>query len=528
MSRRETYLTLLLFVCVLIPLSYIQIMEWNYGSADNAFLDELLTNIRQTGKPTSQINASVYEVFDFIDQEPEIVLSGRLDGPDPPEINQFEKHAYFVLYLIAPLTFLIPGYILIPLLKTLCFCGVPLVAYLYMRGKRVARFSAALLVLLVAAHPIWSFGLFWQMYVDRFFLIFGLLFIYQLTREHPDKTKLLLTAGLCAILTERSGAICGAAIVAYVVLQPRKYLLSTPFYAVLAVVLMGASVFIIQVVLNNEDYQGFSSSLAPSVFYLNVTADAAFRNKLLTFLMVNLALFGLLGLFDWRSYLVTVGTMLPNIMGTLGGGEKTSFATHYHSTYFPFLVWSVATGYANVYRRLRQSSRPRLWIGLLNTSACVTMLIPMCIYPTEVGGLGFDSRNLKSIAWYRSFRELTRYLPGGQMHDFAREMQKAPALIPEGSVVSTVEKFLPILHDGRDVFLYPDGVDIADWVIVYLDRAPGASPRYLGAVSYLGPEAQKQLNLGLEKRLAGLGFDLENPERVVTWAVLKKREGSVP
>ena len=110
----------------------------------------------------------------------------------------------------------------------------------------------------------------------------------------------------------------------------------------------------------------------------------------------------------------------------------------------------------------------------------------------------------------------------------SREHEGGASLVPNGSVVSSEEIFFPVLHAGRDVHIYPEGIGIADRIVVTVNPQEGASPRYLGAVNFRGPKAQLELNLGLMQKLADLGFDLDHPERVAEWAILTKHQRTTP
>ncbi len=522
-SRKETWFAVLIFAVVFLPAAHTQTVRWKFGYADNAFLDQILVRIRETGRPMSQINAGVYELFELITMPPEEVLALPLDGPKPAEINQFRKHTYAILYLLAPLSHVVPGRIMLPVLKTMCFFGMLAFAYFFLRKEGVGYFSAALMTVLISAHPAWSWGLYWQMYVDRLFLICGLFFLYHVTKKDLNRRYLVIVALLCLSISERMGAVCGVAMLGFAILNPRRYMAHKWLYATLALALIAVSVSIIKFYLVSKDYVGFSGSLLPGNFLLNLQGIPGFREKMLTFIVVNLCLFGFLGLFNWRAYLMALGTMAPNIMGNLGGAEKTGFSTHYHSIYLPFLVWAVITGYVSIRQRLSRTSSPRLSMLALNLLACVLMLTPLALYSYGGAGPRPQLSNLKAMGWARSLRELPMYLPGGSQFEWARAFEEVAARVPAGVVVSCGESLLPVLQPGREVHIYPEGIGVADRVVLFVNPEVDESPRYLGAVSYLGQEAERKLNLGLMTKLGELGFDLEGAEVVGSWAILAKR-----
>ena len=87
----------------------------------------------------------------------------------------------------------------------------------------------------------------------------------------------------------------------------------------------------------------------------------------------------------------------------IGGAEKVGFFTHYHSYYFPVLLWATIAGYAAAYRLL---SARRLTPALY---AAVTLLVLFLalVDPTAAPKLSISTAYLKHH-FVREFRREAR------------------------------------------------------------------------------------------------------------------------
>jgi hypothetical protein len=65
--------------------------------------------------------------------------------------------------------------------------------------------------------------------------------------------------------------------------------------------------------------------------------------------------------------------MVPNIIGNIGGAEKYGFLTHYHTLYFPFLIFASIMGYIQLIKicktKIQRISASAVLIALIVLSA---------------------------------------------------------------------------------------------------------------------------------------------------------------
>ena len=512
------------FLALFIPIFFVQTNVWYKGHGDNAFIGELMHEIVTTGKPNIKITAGFYHLFTLCAMKPDEVLKQKLEGPNPKKWNQFRKHTYLILYPISLLTKVISSKHLIPLLKTLSFLVLIFLIYGLARSYKIDVITSIAVCLFISIHPAWSWGLYYgEMYVDRLFLPLGLLFIILLNRTIIPIKSLVFVVFLCALISERVGAICGIAIIGQLVLNwkniqqtQRKQLFSIAIIAILF------SVILLKFYIQNSDYASFSSSFSVSGFLSLLQDFPGFATKLWVFMFLNILIYGIFGCFNWKYTLITLGVMLPNIMGNIGGAEKTGWSTHYHTLYFPFLAFTVVSGFGILYNKLIQLKKPRSNIIGLNIVTVALFCVVAAMSHTAPLKFDFSQNPFKKSALALTYTYLPLYMEGGGFDTFVNDKIKVDQSIPKGVVVTTVSHMYTALYEGREMYQYPAGVGIADYVV--LPHRDNVKPRFFGAVNYNGAEATKQLDIGLFERLRELKFDLDNPVIIGPWAVLKKRE----
>ena len=83
-----------------------------------------------------------------------------------------------------------------------------------------------------------------------------------------------------------------------------------------------------------------------------INEDKFYKSLFLISIIFPLLVPGLF--FAKRLTLITILMVLPNIFYDIGGAEKTQFDTHYHSLYFPFLVFTFLAGIVRLESYLKQ------------------------------------------------------------------------------------------------------------------------------------------------------------------------------
>ena len=491
-----------------IGLTLYRIRAWELGFGDGAFLTQLAENIAHTGKPVSQLAASFDEMFARVHVTPtDELLSKPLKIQAVVEFNYFQWHAYSILYVIAPLVFVFGGKLVLSTLTALSFAVLPCGAYYYLRRKEVSHWSCLLVALLLIAHPAWSISLQGQMYADRLFL--GIGFVLFLLLDEPEKNRVPILALLVvgSTVSERFGLVLGGCVVVYLALRRASIKANLAIYLCSGIV-AAISIFLLRFVIVHPSNASFSSTMTPGVFLSNYNSYPNFAPNMWCFLLLN-GVFALFALKNWRMLAIAVFAALPNIIGNIGGAEKTGYLTHYHSTYFPLLAAALVTSAAT----LRNSP-----ISLsLRAAHLLFFLMLGNAQPT------ISLKNIASSGPAGLWTDIDSIYRGGKAASLSQYREIGRAIPPHSNIV-TLEALMPTLYPtAANLQTYPLGIDDANYVVLpWWQPVPGGPYEFPASYSFLGAEERKKQDALIGARLRKLGFDLDHPKIIGAWAIFPK------
>ncbi len=484
---------------------------------DTAYLLELVDSTFEKGIPTTYLGKSFLVALNTLfTAAPERVCSFAFGGDSGPPLNNFERHSYAILYLLAGLRFALSSAQIAFLFQVLAFPAFLLAVYLVARREGLAPLKAAALALLSAAHPAWSYAAFGQFYVDKYFVPLGFLaayLVYRRLARAERRTFLLIGLWILAAATsERSAIMLGAFTLGALVLwrggrgsswRPDALLLA------LAVVSLAYAAIYMGWQQKNPDYASYTSG---ALHWLS--RRAYLEPALWTFLFVNTALFGILAIPEWRIAVLALGAMLPNILGNIGGAEKLGWTAHYHAMYFPFLVLAVLLGYARI----------DAWCGRRTLSAilpCVLIPVLLCLNPfTPAPLFDLSPRNVRESAILKTLEFNTGTAAMLATSEWNRRLA---ASVPAGSDVTTPEGGVTTLYGSRRrLHYYPLALDVAEYAVLSYAVRAGGGRQYLGAVSYLGPKAADAINECLSGRVAAQ-YEVVAEFPAISAVVLRRR-----
>ena len=179
----------------------------------------------------------------------------------------------------------------------------------------------------------------------------------------------------------------------------------------------------------------------------------------LTNFLNNVLLIGL-SLAAPRLALITFIVMLPNIVGNVGGAEKTGWATHYHSYYFSMLSFSAAVGMSNIYNNFVKKDLNQFITASGLTAISVLGSILILQYTTVTAATGMSPFSTIEAA----AENLNNRLKGNPTGYEIRS--EIVAKFKEGSRVSTGEFGMALLHGHVELSFFPVGVENSDYALV--------------------------------------------------------------
>ena len=197
--------------------------------------------------------------------------------------------------------------------------------------------------------------------------------------------------------------------------------------------------------------------------------------------------------------------MIPNIFGNIGGAEKIGFYTHYHSIYFPILIWSGVSGFCTV------------WKGNKNFRNQIMITILLVI-----GSIFSYKSDIKPVSWLKAKQALGLYIKKEGYYKYLSDKNKKwDQIVPRGVTISAPESIWVPLFRNRRIFFYPLGIDDVDYVILRYDDF--SEVKYRGFVSYLGEENAKQADKLLNERMRKDGFDFENTIKFEGYVIIGRK-----
>lgn len=518
-SKGERVIAFLIFAIFAAAFCNFQLVTAWFHHLDAAFLMETLASIKETGVPTTHLGPSFLDaVSTFTVNAEDLCKAGLIPGGRG--LCVLDSHAYYILYPLAAFTWLFPPHVILAVANGLGFASVIFILYWVIRRQGAPILGAMAFCLLVMAHPAWSHASLGDFYADRFFMPLGLLYVSMLydaliRQSNIGRMYLLaiLAVGLLAASTTERAAIMIALFTIASLILYRKRITTRGTKIVLTVFSMALLVSVllyVKLLYVPHPGTGSLSSLLQGVPYFFVQIqDPLYAAKVQEFIVINVLLFGIFSLFEWRLALIAFATLLPNLLTTIGGAEKNGWSTHYHSMYFPFLVFAAAIGFSKLWVSLGATKYRLMLVGLL--------LVLMPAISKYSPGYGGENGALKRVYAF--------YVNGEQSYEkqLAGQLRQIAAAVPAGVKVTTPEGFVPTLYLNRTIYYYPVGIDTADYAVLSRVSLPDGSFYYAGAVSYIG-ESQKA-DICLTERLRKAGFNVDQPKLLVgNMAVLERKK----
>jgi hypothetical protein len=525
--NKEYLIAVALFVAAVITLTNLKLAMVNEFQGDSAMFFQMTDNIAERGLPVSnlfenlQTNA-VHRIFMMTAAQ---LANDPLTPTSVAEGNIFGLHAYYVMYPLSLLARIIPTRALLMGFFALAFAGVPVIAYLWLRRRGIPILAAVLFCLVITAHPSWSEGMLnGQFYPDRLFLLLGFVFMCLIAREGTPRSWQLTAAILCALVTERAAIISGIFVLLYVALYWRKRSLDRYFKLGLAAGLLLYGFFILKfVVAGTTSGYAYSQFLRSLAELIASSHSPGYASKALVFLTIN-AIFLIIALFEWRAAIIAAVLMLPNLLGNIGGAEKTGWTTHYHDLYLPALLWAAMLGYCVAYR---QAKSLRL-TGAVYAGGLTLVLLSGLIDPYASAPMNVSFSNIANLFPFQFAHDVTTNL-GANGEALRAYHAGVSAAVPEGAIVSTPEGAMTDLYSHRTVRIFPNGIDTADYAVLSINgTTPSGQPLYGGALSTLGAAELAKINAMLVARMKRDHYDFAHAVTITPLgvAIVPRVDGS--
>lgn len=518
LAKAEYVVAIVVLAAVFSMFTAYKLIRVDQMRGDSAMYLQGVQNAASRGALVSQTQASIVDYLNLNDYQalpPEEIAANPVSlfgRPTPvPERSLLLGHAYFVLYAIAPVTRVFPVRIVLLSLYVFSFTGMVLLAYFMLRGKGVSIAGAALFSLLIMAQPAWWEGLLWgQFYPDRFFLLAGLAFMALSTLgtvpaagKISNRVWLFVAALACASINERGALVAGLFLLLYVLLYWKKPGQDGYFKLALSVGLLCYGLLAVKLLLPTDASYGsfLPTSLAGLV---GVVQQPRFLPLVTLFVVVNAPLF-FLALFEWRAAVIAAVLMLPNIFGNIGGAEKTGWATHYPSFFFPSLVWAALTGYSVLFRKATAKKQ-----AMAAYAVAMGLVLFLSLLNPDSISINFSNLSKSFLPTFGEQASTYLFQSGARqrLQDAANAIEEA---VPPNTVVSSVEAGMPLLYQNRTIEFFPKDIDNADYAVLGASEIDGKIT-YDGAINDRGAADKEKFDDIVLARMKRDGYDLDHPK----------------
>lgn len=474
---------------------------------DTALYAQVTKNIAYTGKAESNIFANTQ---DFIDRHiAAIPVEERLNSEEAftPPSNQTRNilhfHACIILYLIAPLCYVISEFACVTIIQSVALAFSLFFCILIMREKEIPYLLVALVCILLTAHPGWSLpAINGAFYPERIFMGTGMYLVWACEKNRFSRLHFIAATILCMMVGERGALYAGMFILAYTIFywKEREQMRGLRlFFGGIAVIYAG---IVMKFFLVNLYYSDLSSMLN-IMPYLSNPQNVM---KIIMFLLINICLYAIVAIADWRALLIGMAAMVPNLLYDVGGAEKIGWTFHYHVFYFVFLMWAVVRGIIKLYKMTAQKHVLRVapYLATLSVAFMLSIVDPMDL------NISLGRLNLQNNFILQGIERIRNNYWEGEA-ELRRDYNKwINENIPSGSVVTTFEGAMCELSQAN-IYVFPMGISDADFAVVpYRTTEEGYS--YSGAVAYEGTGDLQTFNEGVSRKMKEYGFDLDNPK----------------
>ncbi len=479
---------------------------------DTATYAQVTKNIAYTGKGESDMwsnGISIIErhiwaipVAELLDSE--IAFEDTAD----PRKNMMGYHACFILYLIAPLCYVMSEFACITIAQSLALALSLFFCILLMREKEVPWLLIIITCILLTAHPGWSMpAVSGAFYPERIFMGTGMYLIWACEKKQFSKLHFIVATILCMMVGERGALYAGMFILAYTIFfwkerpQLRGMRLALGSAAVLYTGIM------MKFFLANMYYSGLGSlfNINSIVLYLS---DPDNMRKVILFIIINFCFYLVVAFMDWKALIIGMASTVPNLLYNVGGAEKIGWGLHYHVFYFVFLMWAVTRGMIKLYDVSKRWQK----IKLIPYAVSLTVAFLISIVDPYDLSIRFNISNLNNNVVVCVRNNIRRdYFEGGaeKRREFRQFINEN---IPSNSKVSSIEGAYCELETIPDIhaYLYPAGIKCADFAVVNYQNAEEGYD-FEGAIVYANAEDVEIYNRGVVEKMREYGFDIDNP-----------------
>ena len=492
-STLDFLFSALLIALLILLYKYNYLLYWSQNT-DSAGFVGLIQSIRDGHGMVSPVFTSFFSYIPYLAVQPEIVCTSNFQSLYQ-DTSYLRWHPYLMAYPLAWISSVlhVSSLEISSLVNALNVVGSFSIIYYYLREKKLNPVIAALFVIILISFSALSGYISGQFYFDRLMLFPCVtMILVLLDQEFLSKYKLLIIGPsflVCLLISERSALIASIILILYslisLILRRRVKVRN---YIILGFLGLIYNYVYMHFYLNNEYYVAMSFSSAFSNVLVLFDSN---RNMGLLTLKWLLVLTPLLFLcfFSFSFFWIVLICLLPNVLVTIGGGEKVGFLTHYHAVYLPALIAISAIGYVQISKKIKKYTYVLASVIIIYNFTLNINYTDNIIFNTQANVK--NTKIAKFLDYEKFLESVSRFRDILPNSTFAKQselikIQKINLLsnIPSSAKISLPEGMMPavVMHGNRGIDYFPIGIYDNDYVIVQ----PSSISDYFSVTSYLG------------------------------------------
>ncbi len=378
----EAFIMTLIFLALVVILTRYNAVRFYTQGTDSAGFVDLIRAVAENGMMVSSIFSSFYSVFPLLTVPPDIYCSSPLLSVHRTS-DFLQWHPYFISYVLAvPVKYFgVAPLKIAAIINAINISGSFTLIYWFLRRKGLLVWECLSFIFAVAISQYWVGTIVGQFYFDRLFILPGLVLVLFCYEGWNSSYRVWLSVCFIAMLSsilisERTALLASVLTFGYWLLLKDNRFKGKGITVLLYSAAGLAYLFIYMKFFQNSlYYSGLSWHTALHNLNLAMMPGGALFKPTMMWMGIVLPMV-ILAFVNWRYGLLAIVAMAPNLLVSVGGAEKTGFATHYHAGYIPFLVGFAAIGYATLINKARMHNLSgTTWIEKTGRSVMIPVAV---------------------------------------------------------------------------------------------------------------------------------------------------------
>lgn len=369
LPAHEKILLVLLFLVVAVALtSYNSLRFYTLGTDSAGFVD-LIRAVAESGTMVSAIFSSFYSVIPLLAATPDAYCTSDLLSMYR-EIDFLQWHPYFIAYILAlPVKYLgVTALTISAAINAINISGSLALIYFFLRKNGLFVWECLSFIFAISITEYWVGTIIGQFYFDRLFILPGLVLVLMSYEKSIENYRVWLSiffiSMLGSILISERAALYASVLTLGYWLISKENRFERKGIAMLFLSVAGLIYLVIYMKFFQHSlyYDGLGWNAIKHNLSISLIPGGALFNQTMKW-FATISPMVLLAFINWRYGLLVVAALIPNLLVSVGGAEKTGFTTHYHAGYIPFLVGFSAIGYATLVNKVKISNSSNInWI----------------------------------------------------------------------------------------------------------------------------------------------------------------------